>query len=274
MTDSRMALGMDRLPWLPDEPVRQARTPTQSRSGGGLLGWALAAVLVVAGGSYWLGTRSVEQPGTERGPAAQPSASLPLPQPTRAAPEAVQPVTSPELRPVPEPEVRRVTERAPAVVRPSWRPLPRTVPNEVAERVQRTIATEERDRVAGAQSGALAQPAPPHPAVVPPVNTQTVRLWPARESAGAVGRVVQIGAFGTRLQAKLGWRHMARAYPGVKRLPAVVVETRNTRGRPFYRFQIGTTSQAHSEVLCQRMERIRFSCAVVGLPGAKRAVER
>jgi len=67
---------------------------------------------------------------------------------------------------------------------------------------------------------------------------------------------------------------MARAYPAVKRLPAVVVETRNSRGRPFYRFQIGTTSQAHSEVLCQRMERIRFSCAVVGLPGERKAVER
>jgi len=67
---------------------------------------------------------------------------------------------------------------------------------------------------------------------------------------------------------------MARAYPGVRRLQAVVVETRNSHGRPFYRFQMGTTSQAHSEVLCQRMQRIRFSCAVVGLPGAKKAVER
>jgi hypothetical protein len=57
-------------------------------------------------------------------------------------------------------------------------------------------------------------------------------------------------------------------------LPATVVSARNSRGRYFYRFQIGTTSQAHSEVLCQRMERIRFSCAVVGLPGKKKAVER
>jgi hypothetical protein len=90
---------------------------------------------------------------------------------------------------------------------------------------------------------------------------------------GASGRLVQIGAFGTRYQAKLGWRYMTRSYPAVKRLPAVVVETRNSRGRHFYRFQIGTTSQAHSEVLCQRMERIRLSCAVVGLPW-KAKVER
>jgi hypothetical protein len=132
--------------------------------------------------------------------------------------------------------------------------------------VKRTIVTDHIDRVSKAQSR--------RPAVTVPQNTQNVRIWSAWESAGASGRVVQIGAFGSRLQAKLGWRHMVRAYPAVKRLQAVVVESRNSRGRHFYRFQIGTTSQAHSEVLCQKMQRIRFSCAVVGLPGAKRAVER
>jgi hypothetical protein len=60
----------------------------------------------------------------------------------------------------------------------------------------------------------------------------------------------------------------------VTRLPAVVVETRNWRGRHLYRFHIGTTSQANSEVLCLRMERIGFCCAVVGLPGTRKAVER
>jgi hypothetical protein len=91
--------------------------------------------------------------------------------------------------------------------------------------------------------------------------------------SGAAGRLVEIGAFGSVLQAKLGWRHMVGAYPAVARLPAVVRPDRNSRGRVFYRFRIGTTSQAHSEVLCQRMQRIRFSCAVVGLPW-KAKVER
>ena len=85
---------------------------------------------------------------------------------------------------------------------------------------------------------------------------------------------MRIGAFGSRLQAKLGWRYMVGAYPGVAHLPATVVEVRNSRGRRFYRFQIGTTSQAHSEVLCQRMQKIRFSCAVVGLPWRPQGVER
>jgi hypothetical protein len=78
----------------------------------------------------------------------------------------------------------------------------------------------------------------------------------------------------SRDQAKLGWRYMVRAYPAVAHLPATVVGVRNSHGQHFYRFQIGTTSQAHSEVLCQRMDRIHFSCAVVGLPWKPNGVER
>src|SRR5207302_6396412 len=101
-----------------------------------------------------------------------------------------------------------------------------------------------------------------------------LRPWQPRVVAGAAGRLVQIGAFGTVLQAKRGWWFMVRAYPAVARLPAVVRPDRNSRGRVFYRFRVGTTSQAHSEVLCQRMQRIRLSCAVVGLPWRPSGVER
>ena len=257
MTDSRVALGMDRLPWLPDEP---ARAPRRSSN---LLGWALAAALAIAGASYWAGTRVGQD---EAPPPSPPAATVNLPEP-RTVPEPVRPAPSAQLQPVAPPDVR---PEAPArVSSPPAQRLPRKVPAEVAARVKRTIVTEEIDRVAQTQAQAAKPASPP---AVP--NTQNVKLWPAYRSAGAAGRVVQIGAFGSRLQAKRGWARMARAYPGVRRLPAVVVEARNSRGRPFYRFQIGTTSQAHSEVLCQRMQRIRFSCAVVGLPGARKAVER
>jgi hypothetical protein len=67
---------------------------------------------------------------------------------------------------------------------------------------------------------------------------------------------------------------MVDVYPAVAHLQATVVEVPNSHGRRFYRFQIGTTSQAHSEVLCQRMEKIHLSCAVVGLPWKPRGVER
>ena len=86
--------------------------------------------------------------------------------------------------------------------------------------------------------------------------------------------MIRVGAFGSRYQAKRGWWAMVRAYPALKRLPTVVTDSRNSKGRRFYRLQIGTTSQAHSEVLCQRMEKIRYSCAVVGLPWKPKGVER
>jgi hypothetical protein len=251
MTDSRVAVGFDRLPWLDDEPERRAR-----RSPRELAGWVIAAALVVAGGSYWLGQRSA----TETSPRAVThsplrSTTVPLPVPQPAQPQ-VQPDIVPEVEPRPAPTVsvpraalRSAPRRRPAVTvhRGS------TPPSEVSKPAEQT-ETPVAKPVAQAE--------------------QPLKLWPARISQGASGRLVQIGAFGSRQQAKLGWRRMTRAYPAVGRLPATVVSARNSHGRYFYRFQIGTTSQAHSEVLCQRMERIRFSCAVVGLPGAKKAVER
>ena len=130
-----------------------------------------------------------------------------------------------------------------------------------------TVSRQEGSPAKPAAAAAKAVPAP-----LAPRSQQ--RLWPASLSQGSSGRIVRIGAFGTREQAKLGWRRMQRAYPAVGRLPATVVADRNSRGRTFYRFQIGTTSQAHSEVLCQRMEKLlHFSCAVVGLPW-KAKIER
>ncbi|HKP33580.1 MAG TPA: hypothetical protein VJT70_02215 [Sphingomicrobium sp.] len=108
--------------------------------------------------------------------------------------------------------------------------------------------------------------APPPPKVAAPVAPEipTVRAVP-----GTVGRAVQVGAFGSPRQAMNGWRYVVRAYPGLAGLGAVVATSRNSKGRLFYRFQVGTTSQAHSEVLCQRMQKIDFSCGVVGLPKAR-----
>ncbi len=54
MTDSRVAVGTDRLPWLADEPK-----PRQRRGERDLKAWAVAAIVLVAGASYWMGTQSV-----------------------------------------------------------------------------------------------------------------------------------------------------------------------------------------------------------------------
>lgn len=282
MTDAGAAVGMDRLPWLEDEPAPRAapklrevpppEAPRARRPNGSLrefAGWAVAVILLIAGVSYWLGTRSADQPAYE-----PPEATVTLPEARTApaAPVAEAPEASPAPAPAvsaPEPAVRqerRAAERrklSPMDMKDS--DLSRTVSE------QEGAPTEAPPKIEPVK----AEPPKPlaAPAVRPLASREQLRYWPARQTKGASGRLVQIGAFGSRHQAKLGWRRMKRAYPAVGRLQAVVVEARNSRGKRFYRFQIGTTSQAHSEVLCQRMERIRFSCAVVGLPW-KAKVER
>jgi hypothetical protein len=248
MNDARAVVGMDRLPWLDDEPKPRVVAGVKLRE---LLGWVVAGALLIAGASYWFGFRSGRT--LETGPIAVPSPSEPaarikLPEPRT---EAVAPtlVAGPSVEPV----VRH--GRSTPAKRERARPPTKR---------QASKAPETRSAPAPA---AVSPPAPVARSGYP-------ALWPATESKGASGRIVRIGAFGSREQAKLGWRRMTRAYPAVGRLPATVVTTRNSRGRTFYRFQIGTTSQAHSEVLCQRMQRIRFSCAVVGLPWKPKGVER
>jgi hypothetical protein len=81
---------------------------------------------------------------------------------------------------------------------------------------------------------------------------------------GASGRLVRVGTFRTARQAKKGWWAIVRMNPTLKRLPALVVPVQSQRdGRVYYRLQMGTTSQAHSTVLCQRMRMIGQSCVVI-----------
>jgi hypothetical protein len=262
MSDSRAAGGLDRLPWLADEPVRRPASAPVRRRGWDWMGWGVSTVLVVAGLSFWLGARS--ETGDRQPALPPPSATVPVPAPRAAPSEEVRVLPAPEVVQTREPEVRVI--RVPEV-RIVTAPAPKAEVTDESPKATdsaKTVAEEAAKSVAPAASVAaprIAAPAAP------------LRPWSPRVVAGASGRLVQIGAYGSRLQAKQGWVKMSRAYPALKRLPAVVAVTRNSRGRLFYRFQIGTTSQAHSEILCQRMQRIDLSCAVVGLPW-KSKVER
>jgi hypothetical protein len=266
MSQPQAAVGPDRLPWLNDE-LPAARSKSGRRE---LLAWGFAASLLVAGSSFWLGSLiGIGEPVASDG-SATPTVTTKMPAP-RAAPipqVAIAPI--PQVRTVVVPVVRFVP--APQIRYSEREGRPRV--EESAGVASASQAPANSDQAQSPNQSASAQVAAP--AVTPPVAAvpRPLTLWPARQSAGAYGRLVQIGAFGSRYQAKRGWWAMVRAYPGVRKLPAVVTETRNSRGRRFYRFQIGTTSQAHSEVLCQRMEKITFSCAVVGLPWKPKGVER
>ena len=245
------AAAADRLPWLSDEPKSgPARRP------GTLLPWAAATMLVVAVGAFWLGVQSMRDESTRTTSQGHTSTTVRLPATHTIQPQVaivpqpeVKAVAAPEVRPAP---VREVRLAAPRAVKPA----------------QHQVAVSK----APTELKSAAEASPGAPVVQAP-QFALPRPWNPRVFAGASGRVVQVGAFGTIHQAKEGWWFMVRAYPAVAHLPAVVRTSRNSKGRAFYRFQVGTTSQAHSEVLCQRMQKIGLSCAVVGLPW-KAKVER
>ena len=223
MSDSRAAAALDRLPWLEDEPQRTPGAGSKTDLAG-LMRWSVPALAAVAGGSYWLGTRSAPNDEISASGESAPivfSEPLPEPQPAVVETPAVQ-------APAPAAEVRRGR-------------------------------TQNRGAV-------HATPVAEKPKAAAP----KARYWPARSSASAAGRMVRIGTFESPQQAKQGWRGIVGIYPGMAQIPAVVVPKRSLRdGRNYYRLQMGTNSQAHSEVLCQWMRSIGQSCVVVGLPGAK-----
>ena len=267
MSQAQAAAGLDRLPWLPDEPKPQPRSKRRERGNGGMLLWAFAAMLLVAALSYWFGARSWA-PQSPRSQAETSATTIPVPQPRSAEPQQPQVVLEPAPQ-VSPPVARDVPISTPRVhrnraVRSRTGTLTRESPPTAA--LEKTVAEQK----SGVKTEEAVAPAKP----VANPDAKPLKAWPASKSQGAKGRIVRIGAFGSRQQAKLGWRSMVRAYPAVAHLKATVVGDRNSRGRHFYRFQIGTTSQAHSEVLCQRMEKIHFSCAVVGLPWDPNGVER
>ena len=223
---------VDRLPWLADEVVPRKKV---------FRWWMLPAVLalgaIVFGFSYWFGVKT-----TQFAPPAETAANQvtePLPAP------AVEPVRVPEVEPAPLP--------APVVVRQQ-------------QEVRIAIPRPERRAVARKPAEAPVTAEPKAAEARKPLTFSNP--W---ESAGASGRMVRVGTYASRKQGKQAWSRLAKVYPAMKKLPAVVTDLPSARnGRVYYRLQIGTTSQAHSEVLCQRMKAIGQSCVVVDLAGARR----
>lgn len=239
MTEAHAAVGMDRLPWLTDEP--RARATDGSRD---LLGWVIAATILVAGASYWMGMNSARPPAAPSaiGQGRQ-QATVTLPQARPAAPAEPQAsVVAPEA------------ESMAAAPASAVEPRPKAVRKARAKAVNRAKPSKKGAATHKAKPKAVARKASGPP------------VWPVRVVDGTTGRMVRIGTFATPRQAKKGWWAVMRAYPGMQRLPALVVPVQSYRnGRIYYRLQMGTTSQAHSEVLCQRMRIIGQSCVVIGL---------
>src|SRR4051794_35844140 len=130
MSDSRAATGLDRLPWLADEP--SPKSPPAKRRGRDVTPWAVAVMLLVAGVAFWLGTRT--QAPQELPRHAQPSATVPLPQPRLPSQEVeiapqpqvspaplreVRPARAPEIRSAPRPRAIRLTKAEPTEAAPA-----------------------------------------------------------------------------------------------------------------------------------------------------------
>jgi hypothetical protein len=229
------AAAVDRLPWLPDEPAPKR----PKRGGGGATVASLAAILLVASGAFWMGARSIDQTPLPAVSRPQASTTVRLPQARPAQPSAAPEVEPIVGTPIPiveaQPRVRHVAVRVAKAHQPHRAPAHATAKPIV-------IATAE-------------PPLPPEP-------------WPVRVIEGASGRLVRIGAFVSPHQAKRGWWAITKVNPALKHLPALVVPVQSLRnGRVYYRLQMGTTSQAHSAVLCQRMRMIAQSCVVIGTAG-------
>jgi len=215
----------ERLPWLGEEAAPQRDHRTRDA-----IGLAIVAALLIFGVSYWIASQSWQR-ARERAEneAVAPPAAVPLPK----APSATQ------ARP------HRVAKAGPTTT-PRTQAHPK---QQVAAKAPTTAAVVKA--VAENNEPASAAPA------------KAAEKQVASAAASSKPRVVRIGAFASPTEAKLGWRSMVRAYPALAHLPATVVDASSPGSKATYRFEIGTASQTHSELLCQRMTRIALSCAAV-----------
>ena len=160
----------------------------------------------------------------------------------------------------------------PAMPRVEPAPLPAPVVHRQQEEVR--IASAPRRR-RGRSSREPCQDDPPKPAA----SAKKVR----REEDGPLFESVEIGrgvgpdgAHRRLRQPGEGQEGLVTARPAVsvvQEAPAVVTDLPSRTAVFIIGFQIGTTSQAHSEVLCQRMRAIGQSCAGGRSAGRRRGAE-
>ena len=204
----------------------EAERPREHRTRDAV-GLAIVAALLIFGVSYWIASQNWQRERAQREAATAPPAAVPLP---KALP------------------VHRQVKAA-----PTKRPATRLAAKEPA-RTKLAVAkkSEATTQVAAAKKPEVVKPA----AVTMAANT-------GKPSPAGPLRLVRIGAFASPVDAKLGWRSMVRAYPALAHLPATVVDTGSMRSQGAYRFEIGTASDADSDMICQRMQRLNFPCASV-----------
>ena len=238
-----IAPDVDRLPWLTDDHVRRPKRPNHFVTSF----LAASAVAIIAALSYWLGMSGMLGQKQQTGSTSE--ARIEVPAAKSPPVEAVQQTPAmPQVEPSPVP---------PQIALPAQREVRIEAPP--VRRAARKAVTVHRSHPA----------AKPAPSKAPP-EKKGLNYTNPWESAGASGKMVRVGAYSSLAQGKKAWSRLAQLSPAIRKLPAVVTDLPSKSGRVYYWLQIGTTSQAHSEVLCQRMRAIRQSCVVVDLAGARK----
>ena len=235
-----MAGDANRLPWLTDDKKRRKKPA----------GWvasfvAASSVALIAAGSFWLGMNG----GLLPQPAAQNAseASIYLSEPELLQAEPMMPQVEPSQLPPP------VALSAQEEVRMEAPPVRRVAAKGAAAAAHRSRPT----RKATSKSE-------------PVEDTDALNYANPWKSTGVSGRMVRVGAYSSLDKGKDAWSRLAQLSPAIKQLPAVVTDIPSPTGRTLYWLQIGTTSQAHSEVLCQRMRAMGQRCVVVDVAGARK----
>ena len=242
-----IARDFERLPWLTDD-VR--RRPKSRRSASWVVAFlAASAVAIIAAFSFWLGMNGALAP--RPAVTTQPETRVDLPPAVNAPSESALAQPQPAM-----PQVQPARVPAPVVIRQQEEVRIASAPRE-----RKVVHRVNPAKSARPKAAAAARKAPEKKAVT------YSNPW---KSDGVSGRMVRIGAYGSLEKGKKAWSQLAQLSPSFKKLPAVVTDLPSRNGRIYYWLQVGTTSQAHSEVLCQRMRAIGQSCLVVDLAGARK----
>lgn len=229
-----------------------SRGPRYSRHE--VFAWALTGALLIAGSSYWAGRVSMTQSMTDQITA-------------RAFPTATIHVRQPRSAEIAIPEIVATTPGSSS--KPAFDAgALGSAPLQEKKAPVRNDQAKPRESVSGKE----ASPVPA--ADQPNKNTADLNgIWSAQVVEGAGGRLVRIGHFSTVSEAQKRWEAVLRQYPGMQRLRSLPVAIKSLRdGHTYYRLQVGTSSPAHSEVLCQRARDMDQSCTVIGLDQGSREI--
>jgi len=218
----------ERLPWLSDPGFPKPRQPRRS--------WLPLLLAASTAGAIAYGGWTLVKHGIEPEPVPVESArSVPLPPPVVAEQPRITPVE-------PSAGEREALTPAAEPSRPAIEYRPRPAVQTVAPR----------------KKAAKSAPAAASPTATPAYEPKAWR-------SGVPGRIIQVGAYGSAAKAQREWRRIYYRYPLLRPLSPRIIKSK-VRGRTFHRLQLGTFSQAHSELLCQRLRATGQGCIVLGLP--------